>query len=177
MELDRYRSQYGGLDSWQDWLARVAALCELSTGIFRISAAELANPASIPKWPNPGRMIRYGISHSAPLPATRAFMKYLNDWFYADLSQQSHLGGSGIMKRSAALIYQRDDPARADALLKNKRAWVGQCVVLLLALASELEAYLDFALRERIRYLWTIMASVFPVAQELYDTRYAGLLV
>jgi len=176
LELDRYRAQYGKLDSWQEWFTRSAEMCTLGARIFQISAAELADPASIPKWPNPGKMIRYGTNPELPVPATRKFMKYLNDWFYADLSQQAHLGGAGIMKRSVALLYHRDDPERAEALLKNKRAWVGQTVVLLLALASELEAYFEFGLRERIRYLWTIMAGAIVIAQELYETRYAELL-
>jgi hypothetical protein len=134
LELDRYRAEYGTLPNWQAWLNNLTALCDFGVKLFQISPQEVANPRSIPSWPNAGAMATYGVSPSTPMPPNRAFMQYLNDWFYADLSQQSHLGGQGMMKRSSPLLHPRKSPEREATLSKNRYIWIGQAVTLTLAL-------------------------------------------
>ena len=121
-------------------------------------------------------MPNYRLSSKVTTPPGRAFMKYLDDWFYKDLSQQAHLGGTGLMKRASVLILGRHDPERERALRVNKYSWCGQTIALMLALASELEAYFGFGLRERLSYIWGLTVPVIVVANELYDKRYAALL-
>jgi hypothetical protein len=176
LELERYRSEYGHLPEWQEWLDRMADHSDLGIEILAVPPGEVSDPSKMTRWPNPGAMIRYGISAGSPLPPTRTFMKYLNDWFYADLSQQAHLGGAGLMKRATALLYEPNDTERQRALTRNKYAWVGQTITLTLALATELEAHLRFGLSGRISYLWGLTAPVIVIAKEVYDERYAALL-
>lgn len=177
IELDRHAREYGQLPEWQDWLARLRTYSDVGIAIVGVSPAEVANPKSIAKWPNPGGMVNYGVSSNSPLPPARAFLRYLTDWFYADLSQQSHLGGSGLMKRAGALINDyRRNPETEENLRKYKNSQVGQTVSLILALASEVEAYFNFGLRERAQYLWGLATPYIVVAKELYDKRYASLL-
>jgi len=144
--------------------------------MFGISTQETAQPSAMVRWPNAGAMVTYGLSPTAPTPPTRDFMKYLNDWFYADLSQQAHLGGTGLMKRASALIRDRRDPEREKALTKNKYSWLGQSFTLILAISSEMEAYFHFGLRERINYVWSVTSSAIAVAKEMHEKRYAELL-
>jgi hypothetical protein len=177
LELDRYKAEYGHLPEWQDWLNRLTAYSETGIGVAGVSPAEVAVPSSIDRWPNPGAMVNYGISSKSPLPQTRAFLKYLNDWFYSDLSQQAHLGGGGLVKRAGALINDyRRNPETEENLKRYKNSQVGQTVSLVLALASELEAYFNFGLRERAQYVWGVVTPYIVVANELYDKRYASLL-
>lgn len=176
-ELNRYRAEYGNYAEWQEWLGRFAAYSDAGITIANISPTEVANPLAIPSWPNPGKMPYFGLSKTSPMPRNRDFMKYLNDWFYADLSQQAHLGGSGLAKRSGFLLYDlRDNPEREKLLKKYKYSLVGQTVALILALASEIEAHFHFDLHERTCYMWGLIAPVIVVAKELYDKRYADLL-
>lgn len=176
LELDRYRAEYGHLPEWQDWLGRLTALTNLGVSMFGLTPEEVATPSSIASWPNPGAMVRHGMSQNAPIPPNRAFMQYLNDWFYADLSQQAHLGGTGLMKRGSALLLSPDDPQRNEALTKNKYSWIGQNFAVTLALISEIEAYFRFGLRERINYLWGLVVHVIPVAEEVHAKRYHKLI-
>lgn len=177
LELNRHEGEYGHLPEWQEWLTRLRAYSDAGVTIAGVSPAEVAEPLSIPRWPNPGGMINYEVSSKSPLPPTRSFLKYLNDWFYADLSQQSHLGGSGLMKRAGALIndYRRDPGTEAN-LKRYKNSQVSQTVALILALASEIEAHLNFGLRERSQYVWGVVTPYIVVAGELYEKRYASLL-
>lgn len=176
LELDRYRAEYGTLPNWQAWLKNLTALSDFGVHLFHISPGEVANPKSVPSWPNAGAMATYQVSSAAPKPLNREFMQYLNDWFYADLSQQSHLGGQGMMKRSSPLLHERNSPERQATLNKNRYTWIGQAITLTLALATEVEAYFQFGIETDLRYLWGVTAPVIVVAQEIYDKRYAKLL-
>lgn len=176
LELDRFRAEYGHLPEWRDWLGRLTEWTNFGITLFGVSPEEVAAPSRMDRWPNPGAMVKYRLKPDAPLPPTRAFMKYLNDWFYAELSQQAHLGGAGLMKRASALMFDRTDPERLRALTKNKWSWLGQTFAMMLALASELEASFHFGLRERLNYLWGLETSVIVVAKEMHEKRYAQLL-
>jgi hypothetical protein len=176
LELERYKAEYGHLAGWQEWLSRLTALSDSGVTMFGLSAQEIAQPSTIVRWPNAGAMVTYSLSPTAPIPPSRAYMKYLNDWFYADLSQQAHLGGTGLMKRASPLIRERNDPERERALAKNKYTWMGQSFALMLAISSEMEAHFHFGLRERINYLWSVTGSAIPVAKEIHERRYAELL-
>lgn len=176
IELARYRTEYGHLPEWQEWLHRLDKHVDVGIKLWSLSQQEIEQPSVIPRWPNPGAMVKYGLSETGQMPPIRAFMKYLNDWFYADLSQQAHLGGAGLMKRASALALDRKDPERERSLTKNKYSWMGQSFALVLALASEVEAYFQFGLRDRINYVWHLTNSAIVVAKEMHDKRYAELL-
>jgi hypothetical protein len=176
LELNRYIAEYGHLAEWQEWFGRMKANSDLGVSLLGISPEEVALPTKIHRWPNAGAMPNYGLSPTDPVPPGRAFMKYLDDWFYKDLSQQAHLGGTGLMKRASVLLYDRHDPEREKILKRNTYAWLGQTITLMLALASEAESYFEFGLRERLRYVWGLTAPVIVVAKEVYDKRYAALL-
>jgi hypothetical protein len=176
LEYPRHLSEYGSLTEWQYWLTRFAAHCDAGIVELGISAREVAEPKLIDPWPNPGRMVRYGIN-GATLPPSRQYLQYLNDWFYRDLSTQSHLGALGLMKRGGFLLnYDPHDPQTEARLQKFKHNQIGVTLTLVLALASEIEAYFNFGLAERARYVWAILLDAIPLSKELYEKRYSTLL-
>ncbi len=104
-------------------------------------------------------------------------MKYLNDYFYIDLSQQAHLGGWGMVKRAGFLLDEvRDTPTVEVLLKKNRHAHIGQTVALVLSLASEIEAHFDFGLRQQTLFAWNLAVPVIVVVKEVYEKRYGQLL-
>jgi hypothetical protein len=175
--LDRHETEYANMPEWHEWLARAAKHSDFGIAACSLTKEEVASPLSIPRWPNPGSMVNYRISSKSQLPPIRAFLKYLNDWFYADLSQQSHLGGGGLGKRAGGLLldYRRNSEVE-NQLKRYKNSQVGQTVALVLALASELEAYFNFGFRERARYVWGVTAPYIGAAKEPYEKRYLSLL-
>lgn len=177
LELDRHTAEYGNLPEWQSWLAQLSEHCKTGTAHANLSAAQAANPKALRSWPNPGAMVGHGLSPSVPLPANRAFMKYLNDYFYIDLSQQAHLGAWGMVKRGPIFLDETlNDPQRPERLKKYKYAQFGQSVTLVLAIASEIEAHFNFGLRQQARYVWGLAVPAIAVVEEMYNKRYNALL-
>lgn len=177
LELDRCTAEYGKLPEWQSWLAQLSEHCNAGIVHAKLSPAQAANPKSLRRWPNPGAMPSFGLSPSGPMPANRAFMKYLNDYFYIDLSQQAHLGAWGLAKRAPIFLDEvLTDPQTPEKLKKNRYAQLGQSVALVLALASEIEAHFDFGLRQQARFVWGLAAPAIVVVEEIYNKRYSALL-
>lgn len=177
LELDRYMAEYGNLPEWKTWLAQLSEHCDAGIAHAKLSAAQAANPRSLRSWLNPGAMVNFGLSPSDSLPASRAFMKYLNDYFYIDLSQQAHLGGWGLAKRGPIFFDEvQNDPERPEKLKRNKYGQLGQSVALVLALASEIEVHFNFGLRQQAKYVWGLAAPAIVVVEEMYNKRYNALL-
>jgi hypothetical protein len=177
LDLDRYKSEYGQDANWQPWLTKLSGLCDLGLQLVQLTPEQVAKPSELRSWLNPGAMCKDGISADQSLPPVRAFMKFLYDFFYIDLSQQAHLGGYGIAKRGAIFI----DGVRAFAnteeeLKKYRLSQLGLTTVFVLALATEIQNHFKFDLKQSPLYIWTIAKSSLSVAEELYGRRYRDLL-
>jgi hypothetical protein len=46
----------------------------------------------------------------------------------------------------------------------------------MLSLATELEAFFNFGLRDRARYVWGVVTPQIVVAKEVFEKRYSSLL-
>ena len=177
LELDRYVAEYGQLPEWREWLSELITFVQSGISLFRLTPQQTSNPKALRSWLTPGAICNYGVSPSAPLDPTRAFMKYLNDFFYIDLSQQVHLTPWGTMKRTGFLLDEvRADPSFDTQVKKYRYIQVGHTVVLALALASEIEAHFNFGLRKDAAYAWSLAASLIAIADEMYKKRYQELL-
>jgi hypothetical protein len=177
LELDRYLAEYGTSPEWNTWLAQLTEHCNTGRAHAKLSPTQAANPSKLRSWPNAGAMLGHGVSPSVPLPPLRSFMKYLNDYFYIDLSQQAHLGGWGLVKRAGFLVDEIRNAPETEALLrKNRYAHVGQTVGLVLSLASEIEVHFNFGLRQDVLFVWGVAAPYIVVVEEMYRKRYRELL-
>src|SRR5260370_6694687 len=111
LELNRYQAEYGSSPEWNTWLAKLTEHSKSGIAHAKLSPAQAANPSKLRSWPNAGAMLTHGVSPGSALSSLRSFMKYLNDYFYIDLSQQAHLGGWGLVKRAGFLLDEtRDAP-------------------------------------------------------------------
>jgi len=176
-ELQQYRRSYANLPEWQPWLSELENLVKTGIGIYNITPEEQSDPTRIPRWPNPGKMPHYKVSGRKPLPDSRQFLAYLNDWFYRELSSQAHLSFEGLLKSAAPLFretFLRAQQERLEEvqLPRFKQIQVGRTLMLVLALLSEIEVCLNFGLRAKLSYLWTVLGSYSPETKEVYDKRY-----
>ena len=177
LELERYVAEYGNLPEWKNFLEDFAKACDMGLALTNLSSAQIANPRALRTWPNAGAMVNHGVSPNAPLPPVHAFMKYLNDYFYIDLSQQAHLGGWGMTKRGGFLIDEiRNLPGTEAQIKKYRYGQIAQSVALVLALASEIEMHFNFGLRQETLFVWNVAAPVIVVVNEVYQKRYRILL-
>jgi hypothetical protein len=177
LELERYVAEYGNLPEWKSYLEDLSRVCDMGLALTNLSPAQTANPKTLRSWPNPGAMVSHGVSPNVPLPPVQAFMKYLNDFFYADLSQQAKLGGTGLSKRGAFLLDEiRSLPGTDSQIKKYRYSQIGQAVALVLALVSEIEAHFNFGLRQDALFVWNLAAQVIVLVKEMYEKRYRTLL-
>lgn len=176
LELDRYQREYRDLPEWQEWLAQLDLFVNAGPTLIRLSPAQAADPRALRAWPTPGAMTQYGVSPGAPLPPLRAFMKYLNDFFYIDLSQQTHLAAWGMVKRTGFLLDEVQGlPSTADEVKKYRYYQIAQAVAFVLALSSEIEVHFKFGLRQDALFVWGVARPIMRVVDEMYSKRYADL--
>jgi hypothetical protein len=177
LELNRYQAEYGSSPEWNTWLAKLTEHSNSGIAHAKLSPAQAANPSKLRSWPNAGAMLTHGVSPGSALSPLRSFMKYLNDYFYIDLSQQAHLGGWGLVKRAGFLLDETRDAPETEALLKrNRYAHIGQTVALVLSLASEIETHFNFGLRQNALFVWGAAVPNIVVVEEMYRKRYRELL-
>jgi len=171
-EHQRYKSTYANNPAWADYLAWGDALINHSRTSFHITEQEAAEPEKHVKWwLNPGKMIK----HKDTSEERRNFLQYLNDWFYRNLSADSHLSWPGFARRSAHFL-NLDEENRINILKKYKSDCVMTTIVLMLSLLSEIEYEFQFGRAERLQYVWQVISGYSGEAKELYDLRYADKL-
>lgn len=174
-EVDEQRKEYGSDPEWSEWLDKMEKMLQEAVKLFNIPPDKVANPASIKWWPNPGKMPSYGVS--PPLPPDRQFMKYLNDWFYREMSSHSHLSFHAMMKTGYLALFDLYDADTRESIRQRgfpffRAQQVIRTVTLLLALLSEVEKYFNFGLAPELLDLWDFITRVQPEAKEIYDKRY-----
>jgi hypothetical protein len=169
-ELARMRAAYAGQADWDEFLERFAGQLQILAEGFGITEAETRDPTSIRYWPIPSKMKR---EVSA---GTAEYMEYLNSWFYRTLSQEAHLSWPGLVRLSAGLIIDNDYDLGTDTLRKHKSDVVATAIVLLLALASELEVDLRYGLADRLKYVWGVLNPYFLMSKEIFERRYEARL-
>src|SRR5436190_22905790 len=110
--------------------------------------------------------------HQGTSDARRAFLKYLEDWFYRDLSQDAHLSCPGLVRRVGYLLVRHPTDEDRERLVKQKSDALMDAAVMLLAMLSEISVELHFGLEQRLKYVWALFRTAGPATEELYKRRY-----
>ena len=137
--LDRYLAKYGSRPEWNRWFEANRTNVERGKTLFGISPAEESNMRLIEYWPIPSRMP--GSTTAVKSPDLRAFMAFLQDWFYRDPSAMFHLTLSGLIMQAGPLLKlppYTDEYEQRIPLWKSQQ--LGMALVLTLAQISEVEA-------------------------------------
>jgi hypothetical protein len=179
-DRDRYISEYSRFSEWEEYLKTLEKSLADATSLCGITPEERTSPRSIDKWPNPGGMPTFRVKQSQASPGLE-FLQYLNDWFYREASQVSHLSFFGFRRIRAVVLKEMlpenlKEVMDADGAERLRSINVGRTLTLILALCSEVEGQFHFELGERLKYAWVLLANHVPETKEIYDKRYAGLL-
>jgi hypothetical protein len=161
-------ASYGADPLWKDYLEGHDLLVSTAKGWWQVTPEEEASPKKIAYWPLPSQMVKL-----ATTSEVKSYLRYLDDWFYRELSQDSHLSWPGLTRRAAFLLIphpQDEDYAR---LSKQKSNVLVTTIIMLLATLSEIEGALHFGFSEHLRYLWTVINSISASA-EIFNTRCAA---
>jgi hypothetical protein len=164
-EHDRLRDAYGKDPDWQEWLRDFTAYVESGPQLFGITNEEVAELKRLPYWPTPAQMLR----DSSLDDSRRAFLRYLNDWFYRELSSDSHLSLPGLSRRAVPLLGSAVpmDDYRSDCVFT--------AATLSTALLSETQITMRWPdVGPRLEYVWTMLGEHWPAAKEVHERRYKG---
>jgi len=170
-KLERMRREHAADPSWTEYLADFERVIHDDQQLWAISDVEAATPGSIDYWPIPSQILR-----EVQGTATGCYLQYLSDWFYRDLSQDSHLSWPGLFRRGGWFLFSRPDAKQQFVLRKAKSDSLSTAVTLLIAIASEIELLCRFGLGTRLRYLWGLFAPIAGDARAIYEMRFAACL-
>lgn len=183
--LEDYKRDYGSLPEWKAFIDTLSDEIEKGKTRLQLTTDEIDNTKKMIKyWPNPGKMPSL-IEKSNPNSSSLTFMKYLNDWFYRELSGQSHLNVHGLvdrgmyfapmeMKKSVAGDAAEEIFREKLEIFKNNQVWIA--ITLMMSLVSEIEAHFKFDLAQRVKYLWGVLLNYSDLSKEIYEKRYATVL-
>jgi hypothetical protein len=169
----RVEERYGSDPRWRDWLAESARWVEE----FKVDVTpeEAEAPSMIEWWPIPGKLTRpkRDGTHYLRDSDAREFLVHLNDWYYGELSGDSHLSYMVMLRRGGPLV---ESPSQRAILLKSASTAFLNSVTLYLALMSEIAvgARLPTEAAVLLR-LWTHFQD-WQRARELSEIRYRPAL-
>jgi len=179
--LIRYKRDYGQYPEWKDFIDTLEQYVDKQLPLIGLTQDEInETEKKIHYWPNPGKMATLS-KQANPQSATGDFLSFLNDWFYKALSGQSHLNAHGLVQRGMFFteldIMVRAFGDKADKIIeqelerfRNDQIWIS--IILILALASEIELHFGFGLDQRLKYIWGLIVNYNDQAKDLYERRY-----
>jgi len=169
-EYDRFASQYNGDPDWTSFLEDYTIYLEKTRNIFGIAQVQGESLKQISFWPTPARMIKRVTS-----PVLKEHTQSRDDWFYIQFSQAAHLSLPGLVKMSECLLPE--GPEDKEAYLKKLRSDCAfQAITLIISFFSEIEYILKFDLKEKLKFLWSLVSEFWPETKGLYHKRYQQIL-
>ena len=163
--------RHGTDPEWRHWLPRHARKVRGLGKDAGITATEKRNPRIVDRWPNPGRM-----ASQTKDARRRAFLQFLSDWFYKQLSRDAHLSYQGLVHRASHL----SDPARSDIGRERLQLYKWEVILtsicMYTALLSEIAGQFGFDYEgRRLHDAWKVLGK-WPDAADLYKERYQAWL-
>lgn len=167
-ESERMARDYGSNPKWAEYLReRTGRMEEMRTLRNLPPCGE--ETKKLPYWPHPGQMLRKEVQLS---DERRVYLKYLNDWYYKELSSADHLSFIGLILRGTPLMRPEDDNVKLDMLRYH---FLESTLSLVMAILSEIQIEAGFGHAERLKYVWGILNQL-DNPRELYDLRYRDRL-
>jgi hypothetical protein len=170
---NRMNDTHGADPRWQTWLRGFRASAESMLDFAPATDAEKADLETTAYWPHPGKMIK-----GCTDPTRKAFLEVLRTWFYAELSEDSHLSYPGLVRRSAILLEPMEGMPSLDP--QNYRTMVFlSALTVYAALLSEIVCQLALEHEKgRLRDVWTMITAnpYWHQAIALHDARYKALI-
>lgn len=171
-ELDRFMERYSADPDFNEYIENRNKWLTESADEMLISKEERFQMTRIPYWPVGHQMIKHQ-KLSAP---RKAFLEYLNKWFYGSLSSASHLSGPRLIPAMLLLKGMEGGGPLSLTFQRYKSEAMFTAITLQLAILSECISQLDLEYREKAKYLWVILGDYWPPTKEIYSNRYQSLL-
>lgn len=171
---------HGNDSEWKSYLAKQRTQLDRQASKLQLSVDEISNPKKwIGEWPTPGKMISK-VKKDYPNSKSIPFMEFLYSWLYRTLSEDSHLGFHGLIRRGShfakkALTHKfgdKTDEKMKEAYDTYRMEMVWTTFTLVLAICTEINAHFGFDRAAKIESLWQIMIKHSDLSKQFYDRRY-----
>jgi hypothetical protein len=172
--IDNYFAKYGAELEWQPYLDSLKDLQSLTEHYLPITTEQKNDPKGIPRWPPPSRLIKKNT-------ASQPFLNYMHTWLYNDTSAQAHLNAVGLAQ-VGAFVLTSVAPEHMQRLIEERTikqytyVHFTRTMIVVLAIATEIDAYRNFANREAIERLWGLLSGFVAEAKDVYQQRYEAML-
>jgi hypothetical protein len=171
---DRYVARFSADPKMQDHLDNLKRLCTVTEHYLPITPQQKADPTTIPRWPTPSRLFKRKT-------VSQPFLEFLHTWLYNDTSAQSHLNAAGLAQVGAfALTGVVPDHMQTFIEDRSIRQYVylhfTRTLTVVLAIATEIDAFQKFQNRETIQRLWGLLSGWVAEAKDVYERRYEAML-
>lgn len=155
---ENFSSKYSAIQEWQLHLQDLHDLRQTMENYLPITPEQKVNPSIIKFWPPPSRL------RKRPT-ASRAFLNYLHTWLYNDTSAQSHLNAVGLAEVGGFLISSlaSEDMRRLfeeRTIRQYTYVHFTRTLIVVLAIATEIDAHFDFRNREAVARTWGLLSGV-----------------
>jgi len=167
-EYNRELERYGDEPEQKPYLDAKKKLLDGSAELFNLSPDEKENPSShIKHWPIPSRMLNSKkISNEK-----KRLLKEVYLWRYQQISEWSHQFWGGV---AVGMYSTMPEHHWHPGKFESDAVYIG--ILFLLMILSEIEASCNYGLKQKLRYIWTILNSYFDEAADYYRLRYDILL-
>ena len=167
-EYDRELKRYGNDPKWKPYFDRKKKFFDASAELFSLSKDEKVKPLKhIKYWPIPSQMLK----SKMVCKEKQIFLEEVYSWRYRQSSEWSHQAWGGM---AAGMFATMPEHHWHPGKFESDAVYTG--ILFLLMILSEIEAACNYGLKQKLRYMWTILNSYFEEAANYYYSRYNGLL-
>lgn len=171
----KYLNEYSKKPEWKNFFKEFAKALQIGIDELGITVEEKKRPNTIKYFPIGARLVGRMSSKN------RSYVNWLQRWLYEETSAIAHFTPLGVMKFGLFLV--RDLASDKDrefletiTMPRFKSFHMMMAVIVVTAIASELEGLFKLKNREQIIKIWEALRVDFPDAEELCKRRYDALL-
>jgi hypothetical protein len=165
----REMTRYGDAAEWQNYQKEQEKFLDAYAKSHDLTPPGETDPRDLPHWPIPSQMLRgKDIAFSSE---DREFLEEVHVWNYVELSSYEHLNWSGV---GLSLFAASPEAHWIPGQLESRVAYT--CMLFMLMLLSEVEAFKKYGVAQELRYIWGILGGYADEAKEYYTTRYSKIL-
>lgn len=173
-EYDKFFTRFGAHPAWQAHFLSLQGWLPTMEKYLSITAEQKANPARIPYWRAPYKLMKTSTK-------SRAFLEFLEKWLYGETSAQAHLNAAGLMSVGAFLLPEFASEEERKILIgrnleQYKSRHFSRNLATVLAIASEIENFCQLGNREALVRMWVTLGANAEEAKDVYTFRYQAML-
>jgi len=150
---------------WGDFFTNRGRLLNVMADFLGLTSEEQQNITLIPWWGTPTQLMRKKTQ-------SQAFLKWLYEWFYQDISRAAHL--SSVL---AEIVGGREKEIVDSHVIQIFRfTQISRLALIVLAIMTELSTHFSLGNFDSVSYLWQILSDQVPEGKDMFDQRYKSLI-